>query len=472
MQKHTVVPAGGSGKKATKRTPVFGGNLPRILQPYRFFFGVFRARGTVLVRAIPQVLIAMGMAGLWRFIYSEKFEYAIPKNSFSGMAFATAFLVVFRSNLAYSRYYEGRKLLGALVHHLSRLVRVCAAETNLQGHVDLKEVARKANVLMAFIRQDLRESRNPPNAHTAVVGAGRDKSWKAHFGPGGGAAGAPPYWITHDDHGAPPIGSLLRQDEIDYYTTVNAHGRVVGATSELMGELTRNVDDSVTVAGFVGIIDTVTGNWRGACRIIDTPMPFSYAHMLHLILLLFTLVAVPLVFAEGLEGYLMIPAAGIVALIFYGINELASEIENPFGWQENDHNLSRFCKGLFKETEMLTAWHDARGGAVAGGGGGGGGAPPRSPRAGGAMEAMLSQARAQQHTPIMGQVGTGEIVTLYADGFTINDGPLRASGDHGANDAFLSDIANGVSPAELTTATGQAKPVALVDKRGVAYASQ
>ena len=88
------------------------------------------------------------------------------------------------------------------------------------------------------------------------------------------------------------------------------------------------------------------------------------------------------------------------------------------------------------------------------------------------MEAMLSQAHAQQHTPIMGQVGTGEIVTLYADGFTINDGPLRASGDHGANDAFLSDIANGVSPAELTTATGQAKPVALVDKRGVAYASQ
>ena len=95
-------------------------------------------------------------------------------------------------------------------------------------------------------------------------------------------------------------------------------------------------------------------------------MPFSYAHMLHLILLLFTLVAVPLVFAEGLDGWLMVPTSGIVALIFYGINELASEIENPFGWQENDHNLSRFCKMCRTETRMLEEWYRAQGAEAAG----------------------------------------------------------------------------------------------------------
>ena len=71
----------------------------------------------------------------------------------------------------------------------------------------------------------------------------------------------------------------------------------------------------------------------------------------------------------------------------------------------------------------------------------------------------------------MGQVGSGEIVTLFADGFTVNNGPFRASGDNGVNDAFLRDVANGVSPAELTVG-GKAMPVALVDKRGVAFASK
>ena len=34
------------------------------------------------------------------------------------------------------------------------------------------------------------------------------------------------------------------------------------------------------------------------------------------------------------------------------------EIENPFGWHKNDHNISRFCKALNKEMEMMTKWHD------------------------------------------------------------------------------------------------------------------
>jgi predicted membrane chloride channel (bestrophin family) len=32
---------------------------------------------------------------------------------------------------------------------------------------------------------------------------------------------------------------------------------------------------------------------------------------------------------------------------------MAAEIENPFGWDTNDHDLSRFCKTLYEETEMI-----------------------------------------------------------------------------------------------------------------------
>ena len=32
---------------------------------------------------------------------------------------------------------------------------------------------------------------------------------------------------------------------------------------------------------------------------------------------------------------------------------MAHEIENPFGWDVNDHDLSRFCKTLSNEIDAL-----------------------------------------------------------------------------------------------------------------------
>ena len=49
---------------------------------------------------------------------------------------------------------------------------------------------------------------------------------------------------------------------------------------------------------------------------------------------------------------------GIILCFFapfltYGLEEMAAEIENPFGWDTNDHDLSRFCFSVHAETTML-----------------------------------------------------------------------------------------------------------------------
>ena len=61
-------------------------------------------------------------------------------------------------------------------------------------------------------------------------------------------------------------------------------------------------------------------------------------------------------FSQGadLDMYASVLCSMIVSLIFYGMNELAVEIENPFGWQRNDHDMTKFCKTLHRNCEQYS----------------------------------------------------------------------------------------------------------------------
>ena len=63
------------------------------------------------------------------------------------------------------------------------------------------------------------------------------------------------------------------------------------------------------------------------------------------------------------------------------------------------------------------------------------------------------------------------MVTVYANGFTVGDGPFRASEGDPGNEAFLRDISRGLIPRELEAqaSEGGAFNLELVDKRGEEY---
>ncbi len=80
----------------------------------------------------------------------------------------------------------------------------------------------------------------------------------------------------------------------------------------------------------------------GACeRIRKTPLPFAYVVHLRraLILYCFTL---PFALVESF-GWGTILATLLVAYIFFGIEEIGVEIEDPFGQDDNDLPLDRIC---------------------------------------------------------------------------------------------------------------------------------
>lgn len=74
------------------------------------------------------------------------------------------------------------------------------------------------------------------------------------------------------------------------------------------------------------------------------------------------------------------------------------------------------------------------------------------------------QANASSSGPVDGAVQ----ITLYRDGFTVGDGPLRPLSDP-LNKKFVDDIAAGQCPAELKGSASEDVPVAVHDKRGEDY---
>lgn len=60
------------------------------------------------------------------------------------------------------------------------------------------------------------------------------------------------------------------------------------------------------------------------------------------------------------------------------------------------------------------------------------------------------------------------VITMYANGFTVDDGPFRALDDP-ENAPFLSDVAKGLVPRELEDSVQSSSHFELVDRRGELY---
>ncbi|KAJ7897705.1 Bestrophin, RFP-TM, chloride channel-domain-containing protein [Mycena olivaceomarginata] len=88
-------------------------------------------------------------------------------------------------------------------------------------------------------------------------------------------------------------------------------------------------------------------------RIGSTPLPFAYQAHLRMSLWLY-LFFLPFQVVSSF-GYLTIPGTAFAAFLLLGFLEIGQEIENPFGYDENDLDLDSFCLGIQRELHEITA---------------------------------------------------------------------------------------------------------------------
>ncbi|KAI8986879.1 Bestrophin, RFP-TM, chloride channel-domain-containing protein [Trametes punicea] len=116
----------------------------------------------------------------------------------------------------------------------------------------------------------------------------------------------------------------------------------------------RNVVPPPTATNLLNALTMLVDALTGLERILTTPIPFSYRVHLWSVTVLYCLL-LPFQIWSALK-WLTIPATCLLSFIFFGFLVAGEEIENPFGYDENDLNLDHFTHNIIrKELKALTA---------------------------------------------------------------------------------------------------------------------
>lgn len=226
------------------------------------------------------------------------------------LGFVISLLLVFRTNTAYERWWEGRKLWGALLN-CSRNMSI-RLQALLHNHPEeLTELKRLLINYPYALKNHLRN----------VVNDSNDELESSYH-----------------------ISGLAKQQHIPLHISDSIYSRL----QELNKKGVINTENFIALGT----------DWQqlmeicGACeRIKNTPIPFSYSTFIKkfLIIYIFTL---PIAYGPSL-GYYAVP---IVAFIFYVLTSLeliAEEIENPFGIDDNDLPLDEISKNIRLSVENI-----------------------------------------------------------------------------------------------------------------------
>ena len=223
------------------------------------------------------------------------------------LGFVLSLFLVFRTNTAYDRWWEGRKQWGGLVNvsrTLASRVREFSSDeatrafyqTHIPGFVDA-------------LRDHLRP--NQPGEPNRPEGA-----------PFVSADHAPNAWAQAMEREA-----MTRLKAGDW--TAQQHWLV-----------SQNLERMVDILG--------------ACeRILKTPIPYSYSMFMKKFIFLYV-VTLPLGFVTTF-GWWAVPVVMLVFYILVSVELIAEEIEDPFGVDENDLPLDGLCQTIRTNTdEILT----------------------------------------------------------------------------------------------------------------------
>jgi ion channel-forming bestrophin family protein len=258
----------------------------------------FAVRGSMLkiiaFRSAMVVLAATPVSLFHAFVRPFHFENALSAHTLVGTALGL--LLVFRTNQSYDRWWEGRKLWGAMVNTCRNVTRACSV--HLANQPDrLNQVLSLTRAFPGAVAATLRQERFEP------VGLALDDAQA----------------VAARVHRPSAICQRLTH-----------HLELERRTGRLSDIIFTTLDSNVQT-----LVDIV-----GACeRIHKTPLPFAYVVHLRRALVVYC-VSLPFVLLQSF-GWASLAIVFAVTYILLGIEEIGVEIEDPFDGDENDLPLER-----------------------------------------------------------------------------------------------------------------------------------
>jgi ion channel-forming bestrophin family protein len=289
----------------------------------RWLKTALRLHGSVVLKVLPRS-IGCGLVGLL-LAYGEAQGWVAGMPALASLIpnIVLGLLLVFRTNTAYDRFWDGRKCWGMVTTNsrsLARQIWVAIDECNSSDRSEKVAILRLLGAFALSLKHHLREE--PMLDLEPLV--------------------SPSQMQRLQRTSNPPLEILLWIS--DYLQTQCRKGRLhVQQLTALQGNLDRMVEA------------------LGGCeRILKTPMPMAYAIHLKQLLLLYCL-SLPFQMVGTMHWWTPVGVV-LVAFMVFGIEAIGTEIENPFGSDPNDLPLDGICTTIARNIEDVVQSEMAIGG--------------------------------------------------------------------------------------------------------------
>lgn len=224
------------------------------------------------------------------------------------LGFVLSLLLVFRTNTAYDRWWEGRKLWGKLVN-------------------DTRNFAVKINIILADDRKS----------------ADQIARYLKYF---------PHFLAKHLSKESTRLA--LDEDYSEIEKSLKHHG-----PTDLINLLTHKLyqlkkEGKISDVEILYLDTQITGflDVCGGCeRIKNTPIPYSYSSFIKKFIILYVL-ALPIAYVINL-GLFMIPLTVFVFYVLMSLELIAEEIEDPFNNDENDIPMETIAQNIEKNVHQI-----------------------------------------------------------------------------------------------------------------------
>lgn len=209
--------------------------------------------------------------------------------------------LVFRTNTAYDRWWEGRRLWGGMVNSTRTFAMKISAALSREDHDDREWFAKMISNFVFAMKESLR---------TGVQLAEMD---------------APDDNFINDlkrfKHKPNRIASLMHQRINDLYRA----GKITG---DQLINMDKELKDFLDLIG-------------GCERIKNTPIPYSYMMYMKKFIFIY-IITLPFGFLSQ-SGLLTIPIVVLISFVLLSVELIAEEIEDPFGRDTNDLPLDELA---------------------------------------------------------------------------------------------------------------------------------
>lgn len=241
---------------------------------------------------------------------NDRFMKNIPMMH-SLLGFAISMLLVFRTNTAYDRWWEGRKQWGALVNATRNLSTKLAAMLDPSDNTDRAFFARLIGLFPQELRQHLQDERTR---------------------------------LELDEAPHPEIPDFDRARHVPSQIVTLLQLRLTRLQREgkLSAEQLLLLNPDVTA-----LLDIC-----GACeRIKNSPIPYSYVSFIKKFIVIYV-ATLPLGVVFAL-GYITIPVTMFIFYVLASLELIAEEIEDPFGRDNNDLPMDRLAATITRNAKEI-----------------------------------------------------------------------------------------------------------------------